>query len=103
MAGCAPVDSAGSGGFLMTESIGEPVGSDRSSGRRGRPALAGVAVLALAACSGDVTASDDDPEPAASLTLYTCLSDESIQPVIEAFETREDGGTVELFRAPTGE
>jgi iron(III) transport system substrate-binding protein len=87
----------------MTESIGEPVGSDRSSGRRGRPALAGVAVLALAACSGDVTASDDDPEPAASLTLYTCLSDESIQPVIEAFETREDGGTVELFRAPTGE
>jgi iron(III) transport system substrate-binding protein len=83
--------------------MGEPVGSDRSPGRWGRLVLTGVAVLALAACGGDVTASDDDPEPAASLTLYTCLSDESIQPVIEAFEAREDGGTVELFRAPTGE
>ena len=87
----------------MTESMGEPVGSDRGPGRRGRLALTGVAVLALAACGGDVPASDDDAEPAASLTLYTRLSDESIQPVIEAFEAREDGGTVELFRAPTGE
>ena len=38
-----------------------------------------------------------------SLTLYTCLSDESIQPVIAAFGEREDGGQVDLFRAPTGE
>ena len=88
---------------MTTESMGEPVGSDRGPGRRGRPALAGVAVLALAACGGDVTASDDDPEPAASLTLYTCLSDESIQPVIEAFEKSGSGGPVDLFRAHTGE
>jgi iron(III) transport system substrate-binding protein len=37
------------------------------------------------------------------MTLYTCLSDTSIQPVIRAFEKREPGSTVELFRAPTGQ
>jgi iron(III) transport system substrate-binding protein len=36
------------------------------------------------------------------ITLYTCLSDESIQPVIAAFEDSA-GGRVDLFRAPTGE
>jgi iron(III) transport system substrate-binding protein len=35
--------------------------------------------------------------------LYTCLSDESVQPVIKAFEARKDGGRVDLFRAPTGQ
>lgn len=39
----------------------------------------------------------------ASLVLYTCLSDESVQPVIKAFESRDDGGKVNLFRAPTGQ
>jgi iron(III) transport system substrate-binding protein len=37
------------------------------------------------------------------MTLYTCLSDTSIQPVIAAFEKAEPGSTVELFRAPTGQ
>jgi iron(III) transport system substrate-binding protein len=37
------------------------------------------------------------------MTLYTCLSDTSIQPVITAFERSEAGSTVALFRAPTGQ
>ena len=57
-----------------------------------------VAVTATA-CGG----ASGGGEPARSLTLYTCLSDTSIQPVIGAFEARDDGGRVDLFRAPTGE
>ncbi len=66
--------------------------------------LSAVAVLALAACGGEPSSgAEDDGDQPDSLTLYTCLSDESIQPVIEAFGEREDGGQVDLFRAPTGE
>lgn len=81
---------------------------DRESvGNIGRPMGQGVAawsaaallLLALNACAGGSSRS----EPIESMTLYTCLSDESIQPVIEAFEARDDGGQVDLFRAPTGE
>ena len=61
-------------------------------------------MLALAACGGEPgSGAEDDGDQPDSLTLYTCLSDESIQPVIEAFGEREDGGQVDLFRAPTGE
>jgi iron(III) transport system substrate-binding protein len=74
----------------------------RTTGRRRRPAplaLPAVVVLALAACGGaDDTAAADE-----TITLYTCLSDESIQPVIEAFEAGRAGSRVDLFRAPTGE
>jgi iron(III) transport system substrate-binding protein len=64
----------------------------------------GALLLGVAACGGaDADATDDETAPSGSLVLYTCLSDESIQPVIEAFEARDDGGEVELFRAPTGE
>jgi iron(III) transport system substrate-binding protein len=60
-------------------------------------------LLALAACGG--TDADADPEAAQPepITLYTCVSDESIQPVIDAFEKSGSGGQVDLFRAPTGE
>src|SRR3954447_4213711 len=83
---------------MTTESAGEPI---RRAGRRRqtRAALSAVVILALAACGG--TSSSE--EPARSLTLYTCLSDESIQPIITAFRARDDGGQVDLFRAPTGE
>ena len=37
------------------------------------------------------------------MTLYTCLSDTSITPVVSAFEKSEPGSTVALFRAPTGQ
>ncbi|WP_167761618.1 extracellular solute-binding protein [Blastococcus sp. CT_GayMR19] len=62
-----------------------------------------VVLLVLAACGGtdaDAGADGEQPEP---ITLYTCLSDESIQPVLAAFEESEGGAPVDLFRAPTGE
>jgi iron(III) transport system substrate-binding protein len=72
-------------------------------GRRRRlSATLAVGVLALAACGGNDGAGADEAAPD-SLTLYTCLSDESIQSVIAVFEERDDGGSIDLFRAPTGE
>jgi iron(III) transport system substrate-binding protein len=38
-----------------------------------------------------------------SITLYTCVNDTTIQPVIEAFQAAHPGSEVKLFRAPTGE
>ena len=73
--------------------------------RRGVPLVTAV-VLALAACSGSSgggTSSSSSGEQDRSVTLYTCLSDTSIQPVIAAFEKSAPGDTVDLFRAPTGE
>jgi iron(III) transport system substrate-binding protein len=87
----------------MTESDGQPVQHrGRPGWPRARGSLAAV-LLALAACGGaDAGAGGGSDEPRA-LTLYTCLSDESIQPLIAAFEESDPGGRVELFRAPTGE
>ena len=38
-----------------------------------------------------------------AITLYTCVNDETIQPVISAFESDHPGTDVKLFRAPTGD
>jgi iron(III) transport system substrate-binding protein len=58
----------------------------------------------LAACgAGSAGSAASTSAAAGSLVLYTCLSDESVQPVIKAFERRADGGHVDLFRAPTGQ
>jgi iron(III) transport system substrate-binding protein len=83
---------------MTTETAG---GAARKTGRGPRrgTALGVVLMLALAACGGE----SRSREPARSLTLYTCLSDESIQPIITAFQAGDDGGRVDLFRAPTGE
>jgi iron(III) transport system substrate-binding protein len=86
---------------MTTESVGKPA---RGTGaRRYRPStvLCGVLVPVLAACGAGSSAGE--PPGAEPVVLYTCISDESIQPVIEAFEARDDGGEVDLFRAPTGE
>jgi iron(III) transport system substrate-binding protein len=89
---------------MTTESAAGPAGS-----RRRRASLATVLVLALPACGGTSsgtstggTSSSEAASPGA-VTLYTCVSDTTIQPVIEAFEKSEPGSTVDLFRAPTGE
>src|SRR3954454_17203898 len=83
-------------------------GGSTTAGGRWRPrALAPLAVtlLVLAACAGN----DADAAPdmgrgqTEQLTLYTCLSDQSIQPVIAAFQKNDSGAQVDLFRAPTGE
>jgi iron(III) transport system substrate-binding protein len=87
---------------MTTESAAGPAGKRR---RRASPALAAALVLALAACgatSSGVTSSSDRASPDA-LTLYTCVSDSTVQPVIAAFEKSDPGSRVDLFRAPTGE
>jgi len=38
-----------------------------------------------------------------SITLYTCVSDTTIGPVIKKFEASHPGTKVKLFRAPTGD
>lgn len=80
--------------------------------RRAAAHLAALLPLVLiAACGGSDEASDPaDPsgssgeaEISGTITLYTCVSDTTIQPVIEAFEADNPGATVELFRAPTAD
>ena len=90
---------------MTTESDGRPA---EESGRPRRPgSLVPVAVVLtlLAACGGADAGTDAgaDAGEAETLTLYTCLSDESIQPVIAAFEDGAPDTQVDLFRAPTGE
>jgi iron(III) transport system substrate-binding protein len=87
---------------MTTEPLGNPAGGTGRRRRSAALALAAVLVL-LAACGGTDADADADAGQSESLTLYTCLSDESIQPVIETFEASDSGGRVELFRAPTGE
>ena len=38
-----------------------------------------------------------------AITLYTCVNDTTIQPVITAFQAANPGVQVDLFRAPTGQ
>ena len=60
--------------------------------------LAALLLLwALGAC-GSPTATT-----ATSITLYTCVNDTTIQPVIQKFEAAHAGVKVDLFRAPTGQ
>jgi ABC-type glycerol-3-phosphate transport system substrate-binding protein len=40
---------------------------------------------------------------ATPITLYTCVNDTTIQPVIQKFEAAHAGAKVDLFRAPTGQ
>lgn len=65
--------------------------------------VAGVAsslsVLVAGGCGGDAGGESLDE----AVTLYTCVSDETIQPMIGAFEEAHPGSSVDLFRAPTGE
>jgi iron(III) transport system substrate-binding protein len=87
----------------MFEADGRPVEQHGRPGWPGARAALAAVLLVLTACGGaDAGADSGGGEPRA-LTLYTCLSDESIQLVVQAFEARDDGGRVELFRAPTGE
>jgi len=58
--------------------------------------LVPLVLLPLACGSG----SDEESD---AITLYTCVNDESIQPIIEQFESDNPDTEVELFRAPTGD
>ena len=57
-----------------------------------------VPLLAAAACGGASTGSD-----AATITLYTCVSDTTVEPVIKHFEKAHPGVHIALYRAPTGD
>lgn len=59
--------------------------------------LLAVTALLAAGCGDDNTASEAD-----TITLYTCASDTTVQPIIDAFESLS-GAKVDLFRAPTGD
>jgi iron(III) transport system substrate-binding protein len=64
-------------------------------------ALASALVLTAslgAACGG--SSGSSDPK---SITLYTCVSDTTIGPVIDTFEHDNPGVKVNLYRAPTGD
>jgi len=86
---------------MTTESLKNPARGAGARRRHLRVVCSVVLASVLAACGTGSAAGK--PEAARSLVLYTCLSDESIQPVIKAFEARDDGGQVKLFRAPTGQ
>jgi iron(III) transport system substrate-binding protein len=40
---------------------------------------------------------------AQTMTLYTCVTDETVQAVIDAFTSAHPGTSVDVFRAPTGQ
>jgi iron(III) transport system substrate-binding protein len=72
--------------FMATKSSGRPVETDGRPVRPRTSTLIGAVLLGVTACGGaDAGATDDESAPPGSLVLYTCLNDESIQPVIEAF------------------
>ena len=87
---------------MTTESDGQPAEKHGRPRRPGSLVPLAVVLTLLAACGG-ADAGAGRPPRTETLTLYTCLSDESIQPVIEAFEDGAPGTQVDLFRAPTGE
>ena len=90
---------------VTAESDGLTAGKARRRGRPGPLALSVVVVLALAACGGTDAGADPAPEAGQTepITLYTCLSDERSSRFSRPSRSSEDGGPVDLFRAPTGE
>jgi iron(III) transport system substrate-binding protein len=71
---------------------------------RGKPVrlvlLLCIALLAmLAAACGGSSASSSEPR---TITLYTCVNDTTVGPVIDGFKKANPGSKVRLFRAPTG-
>lgn len=52
----------------------------------------------IAACGGSSGASASQ-----AITLYTCVNDTAIQPVLKEFQATHPGTEVQLFRAPTGQ
>ena len=68
-----------------------------SRGRGGITAFAVALVLLATGCS------QPEASRAESITLYTCVNDTTVQPVIAAFKAAHQGTDVQLFRAPTGQ
>src|SRR3954447_26798320 len=86
---------------MATDQAGAPPRRRRRLLSRGAVAL--VVLLALTACGGTDAGAAAGGTGNQDVTLYTCLSDETVQQVIAAFEKGGTGRHVRLFRAPTGE
>lgn len=57
-----------------------------------------LALLVVVACGGDGGGSGDEP-----LTIYTSVTQDTVDAVVAGFEAANPDATVEVFRAPTGE
>lgn len=73
--------------------------------RSGRALVLVPLLLVAVGCAGD---GGDEADVGVgsgggAATLYTCVSDTTIQPLIAEFEAENPGSTIDLFRAPTGE
>ena len=69
--------------------------------RRHLVGIGAVLALALTACGG--SDSEDASGDSSAITVYTCVNDTTIAPVIKTFEKDNRGTDVKLFRAPTGD
>jgi iron(III) transport system substrate-binding protein len=67
---------------------------------RGRGGITAFAVALLLLATG---CSQPEAPRAESITLYTCVNDTTVQPLIAAFKAAHQGTDVQLFRAPTGQ
>ena len=74
-----------------------------SAVRRPWWSLLPILSLLLAACAGGPSGSSATATPDKPITLYTCVSDTTIQPILAKFQAATPGREVKLFRAPTGE
>ncbi len=72
----------------------------RTPRRRRRLRLVTLTVSPLLVAAIGCGGSSDNND---AITVYTCVSDETIQPVIKQFESDHADTTVKLFRAPTGD
>lgn len=86
---------------MLTRAYAAAVVMMRSRRRRSHALVVGTALapllLASFGCSSGSSGSNE------SLTVYTCVNDETIQPVIDQYEKDHAGTQVKLFRAPTGD
>ncbi len=61
-------------------------------------------LIALTMCVSSAACRGSAPGVSSTkMTLYTCVSDSTIQPVIKQFEAQHPGHKVDVFRAPTGD
>ena len=71
--------------------------------------LAGGLVVSACAGTGSQPPSASSASSAAAssatgaITLYTCINDDAIQPIVQGFQAAHPGDRVDLFRAPTGQ
>jgi iron(III) transport system substrate-binding protein len=84
--------------------MGERMATEMSRVVRRWTALVAVALVA-AACgaSGENEGSLQAGRPSGTVTLYTSVTQDTVDAVLAAYRTRQPGVTVKVFRAPTGQ